>query len=83
MAHSDAGWCSCDFIASLSPAPIISKSLLYAIIAIATFLGIGICTKLGFDTVERRLFRRQRERAAAFKAAQVELGFMLQTDEDD
>ena len=83
MGFSDAGWCSCDFIASLAPSPIISKPLLYSIISISTFIGIGILTKLGFDVVERRLFRRQRERAAAFKAAQVELGFMLQTDEED
>jgi hypothetical protein len=29
------------------------------------------------------MFRKQRERAAVFAAAQVELGFMLRDQEDD
>ena len=39
--------------------------------------------KLFFDAVIRRMFRKQRERAAVFAAAQVELGFMLRDQEDD
>lgn len=52
-------------------------------LSLGIFLCFGLLTKFTFDGFNRHMFRKQRERAAVFAAAQVELGFLLQDQEDD
>jgi hypothetical protein len=76
----DMAWCACVVEKAFDK---IIKSLIYMGITIGVFgVGLGCITKVTFDGFDRRMYRKRRERAAVFAAAQVELGFMLR-DQDD
>jgi hypothetical protein len=75
----EVAWCAC----AVEEVNIAFRTTVILCSAIGFFACLGILIKFFFDGMTRRMFRKQRERAAVFAAAQIELGYMLRDQEDD
>mmetsp|Transcript_9752 Transcript_9752/g.14064 ORF Transcript_9752/g.14064 Transcript_9752/m.14064 type:complete len:162 (+) Transcript_9752:307-792(+) len=77
--EQNLAWCAC----AVKDDNMVFDTLVRMLPAIGAFVCLGGISKVMFDIINRRMFRKQRERAAVFAAAQVELGFMLRDQQDD